>query len=81
MNTAPYYIALTGCDDETVLRLDLTEAEAAAVGRVFAALTERSAHGCQPKAYLKPWDTVDAWERENADPGHTPETSDLSPAP
>lgn len=43
-----YRVALHGCDDTTYIDIDLTDDEAAAIGRVAAASDAESEYGCMP---------------------------------
>ena len=65
-----HLIAVSGCDDTTYAQVELTDAEAETVARVFAAVNARSFVGCQPRAEMKPWEKAGANEREYATEKH-----------
>ena len=68
--SAPYLIALNGCDDSTYARVELTEAEAAVVARVIREVNARSFVNCQPKADLTAWEEADSYDRKVATEKH-----------
>lgn len=43
-----YRVSVVGCDDQTDITIELTDAEAAAVEHVAEAITAASAYPCQP---------------------------------
>lgn len=47
-----YRVVVSGCDDTTVLDIELTDAEFAAVKRVADAVTAASTYGCEPRMYV-----------------------------
>lgn len=47
-----YEITAEGCDDRTVVVLDLTEAEHAAIMRVSLAINTEATNGCMPGLYV-----------------------------
>lgn len=51
---AAYQIRMSGCDDSTVFVMDLTDAEAALLGRVAARAFQASAFECQPRMTISP---------------------------
>ncbi len=44
-----YVVRVAGCDDSTRILIDLTDAEAAAAGRIAEAVNAASESSCQPR--------------------------------
>jgi hypothetical protein len=65
-----YLVCIDGCDDSTYALVELTDAEAEAVARAFAATNARSFVNCQPKALLMPKDDAPSYDLERATEKH-----------
>ncbi|GAB2906858.1 hypothetical protein GCM10027047_01380 [Rhodococcus aerolatus] len=48
------YVVLSGCDDQTHLAIEASDAERAFLGRLAAASTAASSYGCMPTLRVTP---------------------------
>lgn len=55
-NKRLYYISVIGCDDQTDLRVELTDEEALIVSRIAIMTMERSHYDCMPVLNIEEWD-------------------------
>ncbi len=58
MSTKVYRICVDGCDDSSILNMELTEEEARVVKLVAAKCTETSTYSCMPTMEIEEWEEV-----------------------
>ena len=57
-----YLIECSGCDDSTLITIDLTDKQLAFVKYLADQITQTSTYGCMPEMHVRQLDEVEEWE-------------------